>query len=117
MIRIAILLSALLSGFSFAKAGDLYQLKMLNLENKTIDFGSFKDRVLLVVNTASRCGYTKQYGSLQRLYDDYKGKGLEIIAFPSNDFKRQKRSRTVIKAYFEYELNEVFDSLAAVVTV
>jgi glutathione peroxidase len=50
----------------------------------------FEGKVLLVVNVASKCGFTPQYANLQVLYDRYKDKGLEILAFPANDFLRQE---------------------------
>ncbi len=50
----------------------------------------FEGKVLLVVNVASRCGFTPQYKSLQVLYDRYKDKGLEILGFPANNFLRQE---------------------------
>ena len=50
----------------------------------------YQGRVLLVVNVASRCGFTPQYGGLQSLYDDYNARGLEILAFPCNQFGHQE---------------------------
>jgi len=61
------------------------------LNNGTLlSFDSFKGRKLLLVNTASDCGYTNQYDDLQKLYEEYKGK-LTVIAFPANDFGKQER--------------------------
>ena len=58
--------------------------------NKELPLADFKDKVLLVVNTASNCGFTKQYEDLQNLYLKYKDKGLVILGIPSNDFGEQE---------------------------
>ncbi|WP_199608654.1 glutathione peroxidase [Flocculibacter collagenilyticus] len=57
---------------------------------ETISFDQFKDKVLLIVNTASKCGFTPQYKELQALYAQYKDKGLEILAFPCDQFGKQE---------------------------
>lgn len=64
--------------------------KTESLEGKPVDLAQYKGRVLLVVNTASKCGYTPQYAGLQKLYTDYQPKGLTIIGFPANNFGGQE---------------------------
>lgn len=59
-------------------------------DEKPVDLCGFAGQVVLVVNTASQCGYTPQYKSLEALYDRYKGRGLVILGFPSNDFGQQE---------------------------
>ena len=66
-----------------------FSFKTLN-GNKELPLTDFKDKVLLVVNTASNCGFTKQYEDLQNLYLKYKDKGLVILGIPSNDFGEQE---------------------------
>jgi glutathione peroxidase len=80
---IASLLSIMLTGTSF------YDFKVASLDGKEIDFAKFKGKKVLVVNTASECGYTPQYADLQKLYDKYKDK-LVIIGFPANNFGGQE---------------------------
>ena len=70
-------------------AKSIYDFKVEGLEGGTIDFSTFKGKKILIVNTASKCGYTKQYEGLQKLYDTYKGK-LVIVGFPANNFGGQE---------------------------
>ena len=67
----------------------IYDFKVEGLEGGTIDFSTFKGKKILIVNTASKCGYTKQYEGLQKLYDTYKDK-LVIVGFPANNFGGQE---------------------------
>ena len=64
--------------------------EMKAIDGKPVDLASYKDKVVLVVNVASRCGYTKQYAGMQKLYDTYKDKGFVILGFPANDFGAQE---------------------------
>lgn len=59
-------------------------------EKSDIKLSDYKGKIVLIVNTASKCGFTKQYGPLQELYQKYKDQGFEIIAVPSNDFFSQE---------------------------
>lgn len=68
----------------------LYLLKTKTLEGKDADLKDFAGKVALVVNVASRCGYTPQYTGLEKLYGDLKEKGFVILGFPSNDFGKQE---------------------------
>ncbi|MFZ1702746.1 MAG: glutathione peroxidase [Saprospiraceae bacterium] len=67
----------------------IYDFKVEGLEGSTIDFSAFKGKKILIVNTASKCGYTKQYEGLQKLYETYKDK-LVIVGFPANNFGGQE---------------------------
>lgn len=67
----------------------IHQFKVISLEGGTIDFSAFKGKKILIVNTASECGYTPQYKELQALYEKYKDK-LVIVGFPANNFGGQE---------------------------
>lgn len=67
-----------------------YNLKARSLQGKEIEMAEYKDKVVLVVNTASKCGFTPQYEGLEKLHEKYKDKGLEILGFPCNQFANQE---------------------------
>jgi len=67
----------------------IHQFKVEDIDGGTIDFASFKGKKILVVNTASKCGFTYQYEGLEKLYETYKDK-LVIIGFPANNFNGQE---------------------------
>lgn len=68
----------------------LYQFPLTLLDNSAFDAATLHDRVVLVVNVASRCGFTPQYGGLEKLYQRYQQRGLQILAFPCNQFGGQE---------------------------
>jgi glutathione peroxidase len=68
----------------------LYDLKVNSLDGKPVDLAQYKGHVVLVVNVASKCGFTPQYAGLEKLYLDYKDKGFVILGFPANDFGHQE---------------------------
>lgn len=67
-----------------------YQFSEKSLQGKEISFDRYKGKVVLVVNTASKCGFTPQYEGLEKLYEDYHEKGFEILGFPCNQFANQE---------------------------
>src|ERR1700749_5146441 len=81
----------LLSVCLFAGVGvtSVYDFKVSGLDGKTIDLAKFKGKKLLIVNTASKCGFTPQYADLEKLYEQYKDK-LVIVGFPANNFGQQE---------------------------
>jgi len=74
---------------SFA-AGNVYEFKMDAIDGKPTDLGTYKGKVTLVVNVASKCGYTPQYEGLEALHRNYAGKGLTVLGFPANNFGGQE---------------------------
>jgi glutathione peroxidase len=67
-----------------------YDFNVKNIAGKTISLSDYKNKVVLVVNVASKCGYTPQYEGLEKLYKTYKTQGFEILGFPCNQFRNQE---------------------------
>lgn len=67
----------------------LYDISVSAMDGSSVSLSSFKGKVLLIVNTATKCGFTPQYDELESLYKTYREKGLEILDFPCNQFKEQ----------------------------
>ncbi len=68
----------------------IHQFKVKDLNGKTFDFATLKGKKILVVNTASKCGYTPQYEQLEAIYKKYKGENFVIVGFPANNFGSQE---------------------------
>ena len=72
-----------------------------NIEGNTVNLADYKGKVILVVNVASRCGFTNQYEGLQTLWNSYKDKNLVVIGVPSNNFRQEPGSNKDIKKFCE----------------
>ena len=82
-----------------------FDFKIESITGKLINFNDYKDKVILVVNTASYCGFTKQYEELQELWDTYKSQGLIVLGIPSNSFNQEKANNLEIKKFCEVNFN------------
>ena len=82
-----------------------YDFSIDSITGEKINFDDYKNRVVLVVNTASYCGFTKQYNELQKLWDLYKSKGLVVLGVPSNSFNQEKNKNTDVKKFCEVNFN------------
>lgn len=72
------------------KSSKFYELSATSIDGEEINMNEYKDKVVLVVNTASKCGFTPQYAGLEELHDKYADKGLVVLGFPSNQFANQE---------------------------
>ena len=82
-----------------------YDFKIESISGEIINLNEYKDKVVLLVNTASYCGFTKQYTDLQTLWDKYKSKGLIVLGIPSNSFNQEKNNDKDIKEFCEVNFN------------
>ena len=82
-----------------------FDFKMESISGEIIDFNEYKNKVILIVNTASYCGFTGQYQELQNLWDLYKSKGLIVLGVPSNSFNQEKSNNAEVKEFCEVNFN------------
>ncbi len=75
---------------SMGEKQTIYQFKVEDINDKIFDFSTLAGKKIMVVNTASKCGFTPQYEDLQKLYDKYKDSGFVIVGFPANNFLWQE---------------------------
>lgn len=88
---------------------------MKSLDGKSVDLSKYQGKVVLMVNVASKCGFTPQYKQLQALHDKYAAKGLAILGFPANDFgKQEPGTNEEIAAFCEKNYGVKFDMFAKV---
>jgi len=93
----------------------IYQFSADNYRGEKVELSDYKGKVVLIVNTASECGFTNQYQGLQELHDAYHEQGLEILAFPCNQFKQQEKgSNADIKSFCDLHFNIKFHLLSKI---
>tara|TARA_Y100001958_G_C20833600_1_gene283301 strand:- start:69 stop:581 length:513 start_codon:yes stop_codon:yes gene_type:complete len=83
----------------------IYDFQIDSIDGKKINFSSYKDKAILIVNVASYCGFTNQYKDLQDLWNIYKDKGLIVIGIPSKSFNQEKNDEKDIKKFCEVNFN------------
>jgi glutathione peroxidase len=93
----------------------LYDIEVTTIDGKSISMAKYKNRVLLVVNVASKCGYTPQYAGLDKLYRTYKAKGLTVLGFPCDQFGNQEPGdEQEIKAFCSLTYDVTFPMFAKI---
>lgn len=98
------------------KPASVLEFKVKDIDDKSVDLAKFRGKVLLIVNTASQCGYTPQYKDLEAVYQKFKGKGFEVLAFPANEFGHQEPgSDAEIKQFCSAKYNVTFPLFSKIV--
>ena len=82
-----------------------FDFKINSISGEEIDFQEYRNKVILLVNTASYCGFTPQYDNLQKLWDKYKNDGLVVLGIPSNSFNQEKKANEDVKKFCEINFN------------
>ena len=82
-----------------------FDFKLNNITGGQIDLKNYQNKVVLVVNTASYCGFTSQYNDLQLLWEKYKSNGLIVLGIPSNSFNQEKKADADVKEFCEVNFN------------
>ena len=82
-----------------------YDFNIESITGELINFKEYKNKAVLLVNTASYCGFTNQYEELQQLWDNYKAKGLIVLGVPSNSFNQEKKNNKEVKEFCEVNFN------------
>ena len=82
-----------------------FDFKINSITGDVIDLNKFRGKPVLIVNTASYCGFTKQYNDMQTLWDKYKDKGLIVLGIPSNSFNQEKKNNNDVKEFCEVNFN------------
>jgi len=82
-----------------------FDFKINSISGDEINFNEYRNKVILLVNTASYCGFTPQYDNLQKLWDKYKNDGLVVLGIPSNSFNQEKKENNEVKQFCEVNFN------------
>ena len=85
-----------------------YDFKINDISGKELDLNTFRNKVVLLVNTASYCGFTKQYTDLQFIWDKYKENNFIVLGVPSNSFNQEKKTNSEVKKFCELNFNITF---------
>ena len=107
MLKFVLIIKFFLISF-LTMSTEFYNFEFDSIEGKKMPLNAYKEKVVLLVNTASMCGFTKQYKGLQELYSDYKDKGLVVLGVPSNSFMQEHSSEDKVKDFCEVNFNITF---------
>ena len=112
-----ITLSILLTSIGSIMAKNLYNFSIQDIDGNTVNLDKFKGKPILLVNTASRCGFTKQYANLSNLHREYFKKNLVIIGTPSNSFYQELSNNEEVKEFclVNYETKFIISEIISVV--
>jgi glutathione peroxidase len=103
------------SAIALAAAGSIYDFTIKSIDGQPVSLKSYKGKVVLLVNVASKCGFTPQYAGLESLYEKYKDRGLVIIGVPANNFAQQEPgTNEEIKTFCSRKYNVSFPMMAKV---
>ena len=103
------------AGMTAAHAASIYDFTMKSIDGQPVSLKSYSGKVVLLVNVASRCGFTPQYAGLEALYEKYKDRGLVIVGIPANNFASQEPgTNDEIKKFCSTKYNVTFPMMAKV---
>ena len=107
--------SLLCGAVAFATGKTVYDFTMNSIDGQPVQLSAYKGKVLLLVNVASKCGYTPQYSALESVYEKYKDRGLVIVGFPANNFGAQEPGTNAeIKTFCTRKYNVSFPMMSKV---
>src|ERR1035438_3660387 len=110
-----ILMLCVASASLAAETKSMYDFTMKSIDGQQVSLGSYSGKVVLLVNVASKCGFTPQYAGLEALYEKYKGRGLVIVGVPANNFMAQEPGTDEeIKKFCSNKYNVTFLMMAKV---
>lgn len=98
-----------------ATSKNVYDFSVLDIEGNKVNLSEYKGKVALIVNTASKCGYTPQYEGLEAIFEKYRDQGFVVLGFPSNDFGQQEPGTNAeIKEFCESKYKVTFPMFAKI---
>ena len=102
-------------GFAVAQSKTIYDFNMKSIDGQPVSLGSYSGKVVLLVNVASKCGFTPQYAGLEALYEKYMDRGLVIVGIPANNFMQQEPgTNEEIKKFCSNKYNVTFPMMSKV---
>jgi glutathione peroxidase len=103
------------AGVAMATVSSVYDFTLKSIDHQPVSLSSYRGKVLLLVNVASKCGYTPQYSALEKLYTTYKDKGLVIVGIPANNFMSQEPGTDAeIKTFCTNKYNVTFPMMSKI---